>query len=88
MPSQNAIASKRNIRHRPLAFTEQGVAMLSEVLRNRRAIVDMHETDIRLLVQDVQKLKKRPEPMGPSIHPFFRIFHSHHPTERRYAQRR
>ncbi len=38
MPSQYAIASKRNIRHRPLAFTEQGVAMLSGVLRSGRAV--------------------------------------------------
>ena len=27
--------------------------------------VDVHETDIRLLIQDVQKLKKRPGPEGP-----------------------
>jgi hypothetical protein len=82
----------------PYAFTEQGVAMLSTVLRSRKAIqvniaimrvfvklrhallahhgiarrieklegkVDMHETDIRLLTQDVEKLKKRPGPVGP-----------------------
>jgi hypothetical protein len=85
-------------RHRPFAFTEQGVAMLSTVLNSERAIqvniaimrafvklrhallahqgiarrveklegkVDMHETDIRLLVQDVDKLKKHPGPAGP-----------------------
>src|ERR1700687_1309531 len=85
-------------RHRPFAFTEQGVAMLSTVLNSERAIqvniaimrafvklrhavlahqgiarrveklegkVDMHETDIRLLVQDVEKLKKH---AGPSEH--------------------
>ena len=82
----------------PYVFTEQGVAMLSSVLRSDRAIqvnisimrafvklrhavlahqgiarrveklegkVDMHETDIRLLVQDVDRLKKRPGPDGP-----------------------
>ncbi len=38
-------------KYRPYVFTEEGV--------------DMHETDIRLLVQDVQKLKKRPGPGGP-----------------------
>jgi hypothetical protein len=82
----------------PYAFTEQGVAMLSGVLRSQRAIevniaimrafvklrhailssrdltrrveklegkVEMHETDIRLLVQDMEALKKRPSPGGP-----------------------
>ncbi len=85
-------------KYAPYAFTEQGVAMLSGVLRSQRAIdvniaimrafvklrhailahqsiarkveklegkVDVHETDIRLLVQDVEKLKKRPGPLGP-----------------------
>lgn len=36
--SQQLIASKRNIRHLPFAFTEQGVAMLSSVLRSQRAV--------------------------------------------------
>jgi len=82
----------------PFAFTQEGVAMLSSVLRSPRAAqvniaimrafvklrhamlaqqgiarrveklegkVNMHETDIRLLVQDVQKLKKNPRPGGP-----------------------
>ncbi len=76
----------------PFAFTQEGIAMLSSVLRSERAAlvniaimrafvklrhavlahqgiarrveklegkVDMHETDIRLLVQDVAKLRKR-----------------------------
>lgn len=38
MRSQFVIASKRNIRYRPYAFTEQGVAMLSSVLKSKRAI--------------------------------------------------
>jgi hypothetical protein len=38
MRSQNVTASKRNIRYRPYAFTEQGVAMLSSVLRSPRAV--------------------------------------------------
>jgi len=38
MRSQFVIASKRNIRFRPYAFTEQGVAMLSSVLRSARAV--------------------------------------------------
>src|SRR5262249_39344781 len=106
--SQIVISSERigNIKFskRVLAFTEEGVAMLSGVLRSRQAIqvniaimrafvklrhamlahqgiarrveklegkVDMHETDIRLLVQDVAKLKKHPGlgggPINPSI---------------------
>jgi len=36
--SQIVTASFRNVRYRPLAFTEQGVAMLSSVLRSRRAV--------------------------------------------------
>jgi hypothetical protein len=37
MRSQIVIASRRNIRALPYAFTEQGVAMLSGVLRSPRA---------------------------------------------------
>jgi hypothetical protein len=81
-----------------MVFTEEGVSMLSGVLRSPVALkvmiaimrafvklrhaalrdrdvkrrveklegkVDMHETDIRLLVQDVQKLKKHSGPGGP-----------------------
>src|ERR1700749_4009543 len=89
-------------RYLPYAFTEEGIAMLSSVLRSERAAlvniaimrafvklrhallahqgiarrveklegkVDMHETDIRLLVQDIDKLKKRsPEgPINPTV---------------------
>ena len=79
----------------PYAFTEQGIAMLSSVLRSPRAIqvniaimrafvklrhalfqnkdlaqkfeklegrVNIHDTDIRLLVQDVHELKKKSTP--------------------------
>jgi hypothetical protein len=38
MRSQSVTASKRNLRYSPLAFTEQGVAMLSSVLRSERAV--------------------------------------------------
>jgi hypothetical protein len=38
MRSQIVTASKRNVRYQPYAFTEQGVAMLSSVLRSDRAI--------------------------------------------------
>jgi hypothetical protein len=38
MRSQIATASKRNTRFRPYAFTEHGVAMLSSILKSKRAI--------------------------------------------------
>ena len=38
MRSQFVTASRRNIRHRPYAFTQEGVAMLSSVLSSPRAI--------------------------------------------------
>ena len=38
LKSQFVISSWGGRRHRPFAFTEQGVAMLSSVLRSRRAI--------------------------------------------------
>ena len=38
MRSQTAIASKRNIRYQPYAFTEHGGAMLSAVLKSDRAV--------------------------------------------------
>lgn len=38
MRSQSVTASRRNVRYLPYAFTEQGVAMLSSVLRSHRAI--------------------------------------------------
>ena len=82
----------------PYVFTEQGVAMLSGVLRSQRAIdvniaimrafvklrhavlssrdvarrldklegkVQMHETDIRLILEDVRRLEKKSRPDGP-----------------------
>jgi len=38
MRSQNATASRRNVRHAPRVFTEQGVAMLASVLNSPRAV--------------------------------------------------
>jgi len=38
MRSQTVIASKRNIRYQPYAFTEHGVVMLSAVLKSDRAV--------------------------------------------------
>jgi len=36
--SQIVTASKRNVRFQPYAFTEHGIAMLSSVLRSKRAV--------------------------------------------------
>ena len=38
MRSQIVTASKRNVRFQPYVFTEQGVAMLSSVLKSERAV--------------------------------------------------
>lgn len=38
MRSQNATASKRNIRYRPYAFTEHGAIMATNVLNSPRAV--------------------------------------------------
>ena len=38
MRSQNATASKRNIRYRPYAFTEHGAIMAANVLNSPRAV--------------------------------------------------
>ncbi|MBM3839135.1 MAG: ORF6N domain-containing protein [Verrucomicrobia bacterium] len=35
---QSGTASKRNTRYRPYAFTQEGIAMLSSVLRSQRAV--------------------------------------------------
>ena len=48
------------LRHAVLAH--QGIARRVEKLEGK---VDMHETDIRLLSQDMEKFKKRPGPSGP-----------------------
>jgi hypothetical protein len=50
MRSQTVIASKRNIRYQPYAFTEHGVAMLSTVLKSERA-VQMSILIVRAFVQ-------------------------------------
>jgi len=50
MRSQFVIASRRNIRYYPYAFTEHGVAMLSSVLKSDRA-VQMNIIIIRAFVK-------------------------------------
>ncbi len=42
MRSQFVIASRRNIRYQPYAFTEHGVAMLSAILKSARGRSDEH----------------------------------------------
>ena len=92
LKSQFAISSWGGLRRAiPYAFTEQGIAMLSSILRSERAIqvniaimrafvklrhavqahqgiarrveklegkVSVHDTDIRLITQDIRELKK------------------------------
>jgi len=95
---QNETSRWGGRRYFPYAFTEEGIAMLSSVLRSERAAlvnvaimrafvklrralsasqditrrveklegkVNMHETDIGMLVQAVIELRKRPGPIGP-----------------------
>ncbi|OQW88338.1 MAG: DNA-binding protein [Rhodoferax ferrireducens] len=50
MRSQTVTASRRNIGAMPYAFTEQGVAMLSSVLRSQRA-VEVNIAIMRTFVQ-------------------------------------
>src|SRR5450755_3589278 len=50
MRSQTVTASRRNIRYQPYAFTEHGVAMLSSVLRSKRA-VQMNILIVRAFIQ-------------------------------------
>jgi hypothetical protein len=96
--SQIVTSSWGGHRYAAMAFTEHGLAMLSSVLRSRKAVevniaiirafiklrhallahqaiarrvetlegkVNLHDTDIRLLIQDVDTLKKKPGPGGP-----------------------
>jgi hypothetical protein len=49
--SQTVTASRRNIGAPPYAFTEQGVAMLSSVLRSQRA-VEVNIANKQLIAED------------------------------------
>ena len=54
MRSQAVTASRRNVGALPYAFTEQGVAMLSSVLRSQRAVevnIAIMRTFVRIFVQ-------------------------------------
>ena len=75
--SQNVISTRgSNIKYRPRVFTEQGVAMLSAVLRSKRAIaisiviikafvrmreLGKHDKKIRDVYAVLQHLLKEPE---------------------------
>ena len=48
--SQNATASRRNIRYRPYAFTEHGAVMAANVLKSRQAI-EMSVAVVRAFVK-------------------------------------
>jgi len=56
MRSQTVIASRRNIRYQPYAFTEHGVAMLSAV----PVTLQQHAAILVSVVQDIQKSKNPP----------------------------
>ena len=62
----NANADKRRLRYAPMVFTEQGVAMLSSVLRSNRAIqvniqIMRTFTKMRNMLTDNQALHKAVE---------------------------
>jgi hypothetical protein len=63
MRSQIVTASKRNVRFLPYAFTEQGVAMLSSLLRSPRA-VQVNIAIMRTFVQLRQMLASSAELSG------------------------
>ena len=78
MRSQIATASKRNKRFLPYAFTEQGVAMLSSVLRSERAILVNIQimrtfTKIRELLSSNKKLLEKVEQMESKYDSQFQI---------------
>lgn len=78
MRSQITIASKRNIRYRPYAFTEQGVAMLSSVLKSKRAIqVNIHImrvfTELREMLLTHKDLREKIEKMERKYDKQFRV---------------
>ena len=71
MRSQIVTASKRNLAHVPYGFTEQGIAMLSSVLKSDRAIdvniaimrafviLRQHLTNYEELTEKISTLEKQ-----------------------------
>ena len=69
MVSQNVIPSKQSLGgHLPYAFTEQGVAMLSSILRSKRAVMANIQimrtfTKLREMIESNKDLKRKIEEM-------------------------
>ena len=71
-------ADKIGLRYKPMAFTEQGVAMLSSVLRSKRAIqvniqIMRAFTQLRQMLSTHKDLKKKVEEMEEKYDEQFRI---------------
>ena len=69
---------KMGLRYRPMAFTEQGVAMLSSVLRSKRAIqvniqIMRAFTQLRQMLSTHEDLKRKIEEMEEKYDEQFRI---------------
>jgi len=69
---------KMGLRYRPMAFTEQGVAMLSSVLRSKRAIqvniqIMRAFTQLRRMLSTHKDLKRKIEEMEEKYDKQFRI---------------
>jgi hypothetical protein len=83
MRSQIVIASKRNIRHRPYAFTEHGALMLCSVLKSERAakmgiyivrvFVKLREmmSSNKNLAREFEKLREEQQRQGKQIRKVF-----------------
>ena len=70
---------KKGLRYQPLAFTEQGVAMLSSILRSKRAIqvniqIMRAFTQLRQMLLTHADLKKKIEAMEKKYDQQFQIF--------------
>lgn len=71
-------ADKIGLRHKPMAFTEQGVAMLSSVLRSKRAIqlniqIMRAFTQLRQMLLTNKELKRKIEDMEEKYNEQFNI---------------
>jgi hypothetical protein len=69
---------KKGLRYKPLAFTEQGVAMLSSVLRSNRAVqvniqIMRAFTKLRRMLETHKELKKKLEEMEKKYDENFQI---------------
>ena len=79
MVSQNVIPSKQSLGgHLPYAFTEQGVAMLSSILRSKRAVMANIQimrtfTKLREMIESNKDLKRKIEDMEKKYYKQFQI---------------